>query len=76
MKLIFFGVMLLNLKKHSIKLALAFGTPFKTFCRNADDSHAQLGNRNNATEFMNICNRQNLQIQYTIKNNRLLLMFR
>lgn len=68
--------MLLNLEKHSIKLALAFGTPLKTFFRYADDSHAQLGGRNNATEFMNICNRQNLQIQYTIKNNRLLLMFR
>ena len=52
--------MLLNLEKHSIKLALAFGTPLKTFCRYADDSHAQLGGRNNATEFMNICNRQNL----------------
>ena len=40
-----------NLEKHSIQLVLRIGIAPKTFRRFVDDSLAQFGSRNNATEF-------------------------
>ena len=54
-----------NLEKHPIELALTFGTAPKTFWPFVDDSHAQFGGRDNAAEFLNVLNSQDLQIQYT-----------
>ena len=53
-----------SLEKHAIELALTFGIAPKTFWPYVDDSHAQLGGRNNAVEFLNVLNSQDLQIQY------------
>ena len=39
----------------------------KTFCRYVDDSHVWFGSRKNATEFFNVLNSQDLQIQHSIE---------
>ena len=39
----------------------------KTFRRYVDDSHVWFGSRNNATEFFNVLNSQDLQIQHSIE---------
>ena len=54
-----------NLEKNAIELALRFDIAPKTFCRYVDDSHARFGSRSNATEFLNVLNSQDPQIQYT-----------
>ena len=56
-----------NLENNAIQLALTFGITPKIFRRYVDDSHALFGNRNNATEFLNVLNSQDPQIQYTIE---------
>ena len=56
-----------NLEKNAIELALRFDIAPKTFCRYVDDSHARFGSRSNATEFLNVLNSQDPQIQYTIE---------
>ena len=56
-----------NLEKNVIDLALSFDIAPKTFCRYVDDSHAWLGSRSNATEFLNVLNSQDSQVQYTIE---------
>ena len=38
-----------------------------TFCWYVDNYYARFGNRNNATEFLNVLNSQDPQIQYTIE---------
>ena len=48
-------------------LALTFGIAPKTFRRNVDDSLTHFGSRNNATEFLNVLNSQDPQIQHTIE---------
>ena len=55
-----------NLEKNAIKLALTFDIAPKAFHRYVDDSHARFESRNNATEFLNILNIQDPQIQYII----------
>ena len=57
-----------NLEKNTIELALTFDVAPKTFRRYVDDSHARFESRNNATEFLNALNSQDLQIQYTIEH--------
>ena len=54
------------MKKSAIELALTFDIAPKTFRRFVDDSHARFESRNNATEFFNVLNSQDLQIQYTM----------
>ena len=54
-----------NLEGNAIELTLRFGIAPKTFCRYVVDSHAQFRSRSNATEFLNVLNRQDPQIQYT-----------
>ena len=54
-------------KKNAIELALTFDIAPKKFCRYVDDSHGRFGIRNNATEFLNVLNSQDPQIQYTIE---------
>ena len=54
------------MNKNAIELALRFDITPKTFCRYVDDSHARFGSRSNATEFLNVLNSQDSQIQYTI----------
>ena len=49
-------------------LALTFGIARKTFCRYADDSHAYFGSRNNATEFLNVRNSQDLIVTFFLTN--------
>ena len=56
-----------NLEKNAIELALRFGIGPKTFHRYVNDSHAPFGSRSNATEFLNVLNSQDPQIQYTIE---------
>ena len=56
-----------NLEKNAIELALTFDIAPKTFRRYVDDSHARFGSRSSATEFLNVLNSQDLQIQYTIE---------
>ena len=56
-----------NLEKNAIELALRFDIVPKTFRRYVDDSHARFGSRSNATEFLNVLNSQDPQIQYTIE---------
>ena len=51
-----------NLEKHATELALTFGIVPKTFRQYVDDSHAQLGSRKKATEFLNVLNIQDPQI--------------
>ena len=46
---------------------MTFDIAPKTFRRYVDDSHARFGSRNNATEFLNVLNSQDPQIQYTIE---------
>ena len=53
--------------KNAIELALTFDIAPKTFRRYVDDSHARFGSRNNATEFLNVLNSLDPQIQYTIE---------
>ena len=57
-----------NLEKNAIELALTFDIAPKTFRRYVDNSHARFGSRNNATEFLNVLNSQEPQIQYTIEH--------
>ena len=66
-----------------MELALTFDIAPRTFCRYADDSHAQFASRNNATELLNVLNSQDPQytteydndnkevnfLDVTIKNN-------
>ena len=54
-----------NPEKNAIELALRFNIAPKTFLRYVDDSHARFGSRSNATEFVNVLNSQDPQIQYT-----------
>ena len=54
-------------EKNAIELALAFDIAPKTYHRYVDESHARFGSRNNATEFLNVLNSQDPQIQYTIE---------
>ena len=56
-----------HLEKNAIELALTFNITPKTFRRYVDDSHAQFGSRNNATEFLNVLDSQDPQIQYNIE---------
>ena len=56
-----------NLEKNAIELALRFDIAPRTFRRYVDDSHARFGSRGNATEFLNVLNSQDPQIQYTIE---------
>ena len=56
------------MKKIAIELALRFDIAPKTFRRYVDDSHARFGRRSNATEFLNVLNSQDLQVQYTIQH--------
>ena len=51
-----------SLEKHATELALTFGIAPKTFRQYVDDSHAQLGSRQKATEFLNVLNIQDPQI--------------
>ena len=55
------------LEKNTIELALTFDIAPKIFRGYVDDSHAQFGSRNNATEFLNVLNSQEPQIKYTIE---------
>ena len=55
-----------NIEKKAIKIALRFGIVPKTFRRYVDDSHARFRSRSNVTEFLNVLNSQDPQIQYTI----------
>ena len=55
-----------NLERGAIELALTLGIAPKAFRWCFDDSHVQFGSRNNATEFLNVFNNQDPQIQYTI----------
>ena len=55
------------LEKNAIELALTFDIAPKTFRRYVDDFHARFGSRNNATEFLNVLNSQDPQMQYTIE---------
>ena len=50
-----------NLEKNVMELALTFDIAPKTFCRYADDSHAQFASRKNATELLNVLNSQDPQ---------------
>ena len=50
-----------------MELALIFDIAPKIFCQYVDDSHARFGSRSSATEFLNVLNSQDLQIQYTIE---------
>ena len=54
-------------KKNAIELALRFDIASKTLRRYVDDSHARFGSRSNATEFLNVLNSQDAQIQYTLE---------
>ena len=56
-----------NLEKKAIELASRFDIAPQTFRRYVDDSHAWFGSRSNATEFLNVLNSQDPQIQYTIE---------
>ena len=56
-----------NFEKNAIELALTFDIAPQTFRRYVDDSHARLGSRNNATEFLKVLNSQDAQMQYTIE---------
>ena len=56
-----------SLEKNAIELALTFDITPKTFRQYFDDSHARFGSKNNATEFLNVLNSQDLQIQYAIE---------
>ena len=56
-----------NFEKNAIELALTFDIAPQTFRRYFDDSHARLGSRNNATEFLKVLNSQDAQMQYTIE---------
>ena len=56
-----------NLEKNAMELALTFDIALKIFCQYVDDSHARFGSRSSATEFLNVLNSQDLQIQYTIE---------
>ena len=51
---------------NAIELALKFDIAPKTFRRYVDNSYARFGSRSNATEFLNVFNSQDPQIQYTI----------
>ena len=51
--------------ENAVELALTFGIAPKTFHRYFDDSRARFGSGNNATEFLNVLNGQDLQMQYT-----------
>ena len=55
------------MKKNAIELVLIFDIAPKTFRRYVDDSHSRFGNRDNATEFLNVANSQDPQIHYTIE---------
>ena len=58
-----------NLERGAIELALTLGIAPKAFRWCFDDSHVQFGSRNNATEFLNVLNNQEIYhilIQYTI----------
>ena len=63
---VLFGIYLIQ-DQLVFQLALTFGIAPKTFRRNVDDSLAQFGSRNNATEFFNVLNSQDPQIQHTIE---------
>ena len=52
---------------NAIELASTVDIALKTFRRYVDDSHARFGSRNNATEFLNVLNSQDPQIQYTME---------
>ena len=54
-----------NPEKNTIELALRFDIASKTFYRYLDDSHARFRSRSNATDFLNVLNSQDAQIQYT-----------
>ena len=58
-----------NLEKYAIELAWRFGIARKTFRPYVGVSHAQVGGRNHAAEFLNVLNSQDLQIQYTTEYN-------
>ena len=55
------------IEKNAIEVVLKFDIAPTTFRRYVDDSHARFGIRNNATEFLNVPNSQDPQIQYTIE---------
>ena len=55
-----------NIEKKAIEIALRFGIVPKTFRKYVDDSHARFRSRSNVTEFLNVLNSQDPQIQYTI----------
>ena len=46
---------------------MRFDTAPKTFRRYVDDSHARFGSRSNATQFLNVLNTEDPQVQYTIE---------
>ena len=48
-------------------MLLTFDISPKTFRRYVDDFHARFGSRDNATEFFNVLNSRDPQIQYTIE---------
>ena len=56
-----------NPEKHTIELVLTFGIAPKTFRPFANNFHAQFGDKNNAAEFLNALNSQDLLTQYTIE---------
>ena len=56
-----------NLEKNAIELALRVEIAPKPFHRYVDDSHARFGSRSNATEFLNVLNSPDAQIQYTLE---------
>ena len=56
--------------KNAVELALRFDIAPKTICRYIGDSHARFGSRSNASEFLNVLNSQDPQIQYTIEHEK------
>ena len=56
-----------RLEEKSIALSLALNISPKTFKRYVDDSHARFENKQKSLQFLEILNKQDLSIQYTIQ---------
>ena len=59
-----------RVEKNAVQLALRFDIAPKTTCRYIGDCHARFGRRSNASEFLNVLNSQDPQIQYTIEHEK------
>ena len=66
-----------RLEEKSIALSFALNISHKTFKHNVDDSHARFDNKQKSLQFLEILNKQDSSIQYTIEfeNNQKQLNF-